>query len=128
MRIFTFTIPAITPSNNKLVKGRTHWSSYRRMKEDWFYLLKLGSQNLDIPAAADFEKRKVEVISYRLALLDQDNLAGGMKLLWDAMVDAGYLYDDGPSFLDAPKPAQGVVHKRKDQRTEVRITIFEEGL
>ena len=128
MRRFTFSIPEITPSLNKLVKARTHWAVYRRLQKDWFYLVKLGSQDLDIPQAADFERRRVEVNSYRLSLLDQDNLAGGMKLLWDAMVDAGYLYDDGPNFLDAPKPAQGRVHKRKDQRTEVRITIYEEGL
>jgi len=127
MTTFTFTIPAITPSLNKLVKNRTNQWAYCKLKEDWFKWVKLGSQDLDIPQAADFERRRVEVVSYRLALLDDDNLAGGMKLLWDAMVQGKYLYDDGPNFLDAPKPVQGVVHKRKDQRTEVRLTIFEEG-
>lgn len=125
---FAFTIPAITPSNNKLVKGRTHWSAYRKMKQDWFYLVKLGAQDLDIPPAEPFERRRVEVISYRLALLDQDNLAGGMKLLWDSMVDANLLYDDGEKFLETEKPTQVRVRKRSQQGTAIKLTIFEEGL
>lgn len=127
MKVFTFTILAITPSLNKLIKNRTNQWAYCKLQEDWFKFVKLGSQYLDIPQAADFEKRKVEVISHRLALLDQDNLAGGMKLLWDAMVQGKYLYDDNEEYLETGKPTQVRVGKRKDQRTEVRLTIYEEG-
>mgnify|MGYP000717891661 CR=1 FL=1 len=122
--IFTFTIPALTPSLNKLVKGRTHWAVYRKMKEDWFYLVKLATQDLEIPPARDFELRRVEATSYRVSLLDQDNLEGGMKLLWDAMVDAGYLYDDGPRFKETGEITQVRVRKRRDEKTVVRVTVI----
>ena len=126
MTTFTFIIPAITPSLNRLVKNRTNQWAYCKLKKDWFNFVKLGSQYLDIPQAVDFEKRKVEIISYRLSLLDQDNLGGGMKLLWDAMVQGKYLYDDSEEYLETGKPTQVRVGKRKDQKTEVRLTIFEE--
>jgi hypothetical protein len=121
---FTFSIPAITPSLNKLVKGRTHWTEYRRLKSDWFYLVKIGCQYLDIPAALPYEKREANFVSYRLALLDPDNLAGGAKILWDSMVNAGLLFDDSEKFLITGKPRQVQVKKRKDERTEVVLTIF----
>ena len=123
MATFTFEIPELTPSNNKLVKGRTHWTAYRKMKEDWFYLLKLATQDLEIPRALDFEKRKIEAASHRVSLLDEDNLEGGMKILWDAMVAAGYLFDDGPKFLERNRPTQVQVRKKRDEKTVVRLTI-----
>ena len=119
---FTFTIPDITLSNNKLL--RMFWKNRCDLRDDWFYLIKEATQDLDIPQVEEFERRKVEVNSYRLSLLDQDNLAGGMKLLWDAMVKAKYLYDDNEKYLETGKPGQGRVEKRKDQRTEVRLTIY----
>lgn len=122
--IFTFTIPALTPSNNKLVKGRAHWTAYRKMREDWFYLVKLGSQDLDIPPAENMERRRVAVTSYRVSLLDEDNLEGGMKLLWDAMVDAGYLFDDGPKFLEKETPVQIRVRKKRDEKTVLKLTVY----
>jgi len=125
MTTFTFTIDDITLSNNKLL--RMHWKNRCDLRDDWFKLVKLATQYLDIPQAKKFERRKVEVNSYRLSLLDQDNLAGGMKILWDAMVKAKYLWDDNEEFLETGKPGQGRVGKRKDQRTEIRLTIFEEG-
>jgi len=124
MTTFPFTIPELTPSNNKLVKGRTHWTVYRKMKEDWFYRVKLATQDLEIPRALDFELRRVEVESYRVSLLDRDNLCGGMKLLWDALVDAGYLFDDGPKFLEKGDPVQVPVRKKRDEKTVVRLTVF----
>ncbi len=124
MTTFTFTIPELTPSNNKLVKGRTHWTVYRKMKEDWFYLIKLATQDIEIPHAAEFEVRRVEVVSHRVSLLDKDNLEGGMKILWDAMTAARLLYDDGPKFLERPPAEQVPVRKRRDEKTVVTLTIF----
>ena len=123
MMVFDFQIDDLTPSLNKLVKGRTHWSEYRRWQEDWFKRVKLATQRLEIPHAADGEKRKLEVTSYRVALLDEDNLKGGMKLLLDALVDAKYLHDDGPKFLEFTDPGQVQVRKHKDECTVLRLTI-----
>ena len=124
MRQFDFTIEALTPSNNKLVKGRTHWAVYDKMKETWFYLVKLAVQDLEIPRPAPMEKRQPEVTSYRVSLLDSDNLKGGMKIMLDAMVNADLLYDDGPKFLEFTDPDQVQVRKHKLECTVCRLTIF----
>ncbi len=124
MTTFTFTIPELTPSNNKLVKGRTHWTAYRQMKLDWFYRVKLATQDIDIPPAAVMEFRKVAVRSYRVSLLDDDNLRGGMKILWDALTDAGIIYDDGPKFLEKMPSEQEPVRKKRDEKTVVTVTVF----
>lgn len=119
-----FTIFDLTPSLNKLVKGRTHWTTYRDWQRDWFYRVKLATQDLEILPAASMEKRKIEITSYRVSLLDEDNLKGGMKLLLDAFVAANLLYDDGPKFLEFPDPGQVQVRKHKEEGTVVRLTIF----
>jgi hypothetical protein len=64
------------------------------------------------------------VTSYRVSLLDRDTLAGAMKILWDAMVDAGYLFDDGPKFLEKETPVQIRVRRRRDERTVVTLTVY----
>ena len=122
MTTFTFEIPELTPSLNKLVKGRTHWREYRKEREDWFYRVKLATQDIDIPPAAAMEARKVEVTSYRVSLLDPDNLAGGMKILWDALTAAGVIFDDGPRFLIAVV-SQVPVRRKRDEKTELRVTV-----
>jgi Holliday junction resolvase RusA-like endonuclease len=124
MTEYNFAIAELTPSLNKLVKGRTHWSEYRRWQKDWFYRVKLATQDIEIPLPAPQEKRKIEVTSYRVSLLDPDNLKGGMKLLLDALVDAMLIYDDGPKFLEFPDPGQVQVRKHKLEQTVVRLTIF----
>lgn len=125
MTTFTFVIPDVTPSLNRLIRGRMNWVSYRRLQREWFFLVKIATENIDIPHAKAFEKRRVDVTSYRLKLLDRDNLVGGMKLLWDAMIAANYIYDDAPTFLETGQIEQKLVKKRKDQRTIVRLTIEE---
>jgi hypothetical protein len=121
---YDFAIPELTPSLNKLVKGRTHWTVYRDWQKDWFYRVKLATQDIEIPPPAPMEKRKIEVTSYRVSLLDEDNLKGGMKLMLDAFVAADLLYDDGPKFLEFPDPGQVQVRKHKLEQTVVRLTIF----
>jgi len=113
MTEYDFAIPELTPSLNKLVKGRTHWTVYRDWQKDWFYRVKLATQDIEIPPPAPMEKRMIEVTSYRVALLDPDNLKGGMKLMLDAFVSANLLYDDGPKFLEFPDPGQVQVRKHK---------------
>ena len=47
-----------------------------------------------------------------------------MKILWDAMIDAGYLFDDGPRFLEKEKPVQVPVRKKRDEKTVVELTVY----
>ena len=123
---FTFEIPELTPSLNKLVKGRSNWRDYGRMKNDWFFRIKLATQNVDIPSAQSKEFRKVVIRSQRVSLLDRDNLCGGMKVLWDAMIAADIIYDDGPQFLDNTDIEQIPVKKRSLQKTVVMVVIDSE--
>lgn len=53
-----------------------------------------------------------------------NNLAGGMKVLWDAMVAAGYLFDDGPKFLERDRPGQVQMRKKRDEKTVVTVTVY----
>lgn len=124
MTEYDFAIPELTPSLNKLVKGRTHWTVYRFWQKEWFYRVKLAVQDLEIPRPEPFELRRLEVTSYRVSLLDPDNLKGGMKLMLDALVSAQLLYDDGPKFLEFPDPGQIQVRKHNLEQTVVRLTIF----
>ncbi len=64
------------------------------------------------------EKRKVHFISYRVRLLDDDNLIGGFKAMRDCLEDMKLIFMDSPEyliskyeqFLDPANP-----------RTEIRI-------
>lgn len=115
----SFVIPELTPTNNKLI--RYHWTIRRDLRRDFFYLMKLYSNHLDIPHAQPMEKRAVRIKSYRLQLADKDNLTGGMKMLLDALTDALYIFDDGPKFLDLDI-TQEQVKRRDEQRTEVSLS------
>ena len=124
MTRFSFSIPALTPSENKLIKGRTNRWDYRKLREDWHNWVKVGCQYIEIPEALPYEKRRVDVVSYRVSLLDRDNLVGGMKPLFDGMVSGGLLFDDGPKYLEKGEIDQVRVPKRSLERTEVVLTIF----
>jgi Holliday junction resolvase RusA-like endonuclease len=74
------------------------------------------------------EKRTVRIKSYRLQIADKDNLAGGMKLLLDAMTDALYIFDDGPKFLDLNITGAGEEAGRAEDRGQRFLVDLESGI
>jgi Holliday junction resolvase RusA-like endonuclease len=77
--------------------GGTRWA-YRRDRDDWQWEFKVARINARIPIAIG--KRRVtltRLYSGRERAFDVDNLAGGMKLVVDAMVREGLMLGDDPA-------------------------------
>lgn len=77
--------------------GGTRWA-YRRDRDEWQLAFKVARINARIPTATG--KRRVtmtRLYSGRERAFDVDNLAGGMKLVVDAMVREGLLLGDDPA-------------------------------
>jgi Holliday junction resolvase RusA-like endonuclease len=96
--------PFESPSANRFHKR--HWSVYAKHKKNcvrWAFIATVGSGLRGCTT-----RRRVTFISYRKRMLDTDNLSGGLKALRDALVEAGVLRDDSPTwatFTYDQKPA-----------------------
>ena len=77
--------------------GGTRWA-YKHDRDRWQWEFKVARINARIPTASG--KRRVtltRLYSGRERAFDVDNLAGGMKLVVDAMVREGLLLGDDPA-------------------------------
>ncbi len=89
--IKTFDLIGRSPSLNQLLT--MHWSKRLKHNRQWFHA---------VIATAGFKKPPEErfilltLTSYRLKLLDLDNLIGGLKGCVDSIVRAGLMKDDSP--------------------------------
>ncbi|WP_245828912.1 Holliday junction resolvase [Salipaludibacillus agaradhaerens] len=87
-----FTIPGTLPSTNEIIAAsKKHHMEYAQMKRTFTQLVMLHARKLPKIEAADFEitwyckdKRK-----------DKDNIIGGQKFIFDGLVGAGKLTNDG---------------------------------
>jgi len=121
---FNFAIPKLTPTNNVLL--RMHWRERRALNTEWFWLVKVATQDLEIPRPAPNERRRLAIMSWRVQLADDDNLRGGMKPLLDALKNAELIYDDGPRYIDSAV-FQGQVGRREEEQTTIRLKLFRAG-
>ena len=83
MKLF---IPKVPPSLNTVL--RQHWSGRGKERDQWRRLLR-AKYNGEGP----FSRVKITRICPSRGL-DPDNLAGGCKMLVDAMTREGYITDD----------------------------------
>jgi len=113
---WTLTLPNVPCSLNVLL--RLHWSKRRKLSITWSLLLIEAGVN-DIPDA--LRKRQVSICRYAPRTLDSDNLVASYKLVIDALVRSGALFDDSPEWLDL-KVTQ---LKAKRKKTCITITDFE---
>ena len=120
MKEYKLTISSITPSLNKLI--RTHFRGRMELKENLGWEVMVATYGLDIPPATEPLPRTVKITSYRVSLLDEDNLIGGTKPLTDCLVDQKLIYDDRPTLLEL-HVEQRQVKKRSEQRTEITISF-----
>lgn len=87
-----FIIPGELPTMNEIVKvSKAHHMAYSNMKKDYTALVMMNAKGLDKVEYADFEitwycknKRK-----------DKDNIMAGQKFIFDGLVKAGVLDNDG---------------------------------
>jgi len=124
MKEFWMTAWRLTPTNNDLLG--LHWAARARLRDEWYYLVKVAAQEFDIPIQNRGERREVHIVSYRIQLADEDNLKGGMKPVFDALVNGNYLSDDDPASIKQTIE-QIEVKRRKDQRTRICLRIPETG-
>tara|TARA_Y100000401_G_C8308839_1_gene218509 strand:- start:311 stop:676 length:366 start_codon:yes stop_codon:yes gene_type:complete len=82
------------------VIDKLHWAAKRRLRDEYILLIKSEMVNQNIPKADKNKFYTLEIVSWRKRLLDYDNLVGGTKQLIDAMVHAGFIYDDSPKYID----------------------------
>ncbi|OAK70076.1 RusA family crossover junction endodeoxyribonuclease [Lederbergia galactosidilytica] len=111
-----FTIHGELPNLNEIIAvSKKHWSSYSRMKKTYTHLVKLHARNLPKIEQADFE-----ITWYcKDRRQDKDNVIAGQKFIFDGLVDAGVLINDGWSQIGDIKHTFEV--DKKNPRVEVRI-------
>ena len=87
-----FTIPGELPTMNQIVAAsKKHWSQYANMKKDYTYLVYIHSRNLP-----KISKANIEIIWYcKDRRQDKDNIMAGQKFIFDGLVMAGVLKNDG---------------------------------
>jgi len=112
--ICKIVLPIVTNSPNRLL--RIHWSERYKLQKDYGYLLNAAIE--DRHKVKPGEKRQLEIYSYRKQLLDPDNLVGSVKLLLDAIEEAGLIWDDSPEYLSL-SVSQEI--DRENPRTEIII-------
>jgi len=122
MRILCkITLPIVTNSPNRLL--RMHWTERYKLQKDYGYLIKAAIEDKH-RIKYMYEYRKVEIFSYRKQLLDPDNLVGSVKLLLDAIEEAGLIWKDSSEYLSL-SVFQEI--DKKNPRTEVIIYVLDES-
>ena len=105
---------------------RLHWSKRLADKKDWanylWHLVDQRKRKRLIQAAALNQKMRVSVHVQHPRLFDEDNLhGGGMKPLFDALKQCGYIHDDSPRFVE--RNVTQVQHR--ERRTVVSLEPLE---
>lgn len=115
-----FTIPNILPTMNEIIdKSKKHHMQYSGMKKRYTNLVKMKANKLPKIDRADFiitwycaDKRK-----------DKDNIMAGQKFIFDGLVEAGVIKNDGW------KEIGNVTHNfevdKENPRIEVEIKVLE---
>jgi hypothetical protein len=102
--IWTLRIDVPTPSQN--TRDGQHWAMRRRVKADWFMLIRAASTFLSIPKAKG--KRRLTIERHHRAGHHQDeaNIHGGCKGIVDCLVLWQLLVDDAPEWIEHGTPKQ----------------------
>ena len=96
---------------------RMHWAVKKKYNDNWMTL------GIAICGRPTFEPGKAEMIitMYRSRLQDKDNRYGSVKSLVDTFTKLGWIRDDDMQNLSLKVKEEK--SKRKDQRTEVVLTV-----
>mgnify|MGYP001244528625 CR=1 FL=1 len=88
-----FTIPGELPSLNEIIKAsKSHPMAYANMKKDYTALVMIHAQKL----SKVVEKANFEITWYcKNKRKDKDNIMVGQKFIFDGLIKAGVLKNDG---------------------------------
>lgn len=117
MKPLALEIPEFTPSLNVLMRKYRHPLARKRLRERYGWLLVAVAGFSASDCVSGPEKRYVRIKSFRRNSVDADNLAGGAKVLLDAMRDVRLIYDDSPEYLE-------VEYEQEMDRDNPRTLIY----
>lgn len=121
---WAFELPVEPPSQNRAVRSvyqKQHY--YRRMRNEYEFLVRAAMRRLDIPEATG--KRRIIVtrlMGKGKRAYDHSNLVGGCKGLIDACVRAGLLVDDSTAYFE------GYYRQERDPDGKGGALLLVEGL
>jgi len=95
-------IDGVTPSLNKYLG--MHWTQRRKLRPQYAWAIRVAMLEAGWAEQCDLypelaPRMRVQITSHRKALLDRDNLIGGMKPLVDALKDVHAIRDDSPAWV-----------------------------
>ena len=111
-----------TPSQN--TRDGQHWAMRRRVKADWFMLIRAASTFLAIPKAKGKRLLTIERHHRKGQHQDEANIHGGCKGVVDCLVAWGLLVDDAPEWLEHGTPHQIPLEKGEKPYT---VLILEDA-
>lgn len=87
-----FTVPGELPTLNEIIKAsKSHPMAYAKMKKDYTALVMIHAQKLP-----KVEKANFEFVWYcKNRRKDKDNIMVGQKFIFDGLIKAGVLKNDG---------------------------------
>jgi len=87
-------VPVRTPNLNDIINAsKTHWSEYKRMKDEIEEQVEVACAIADAPKYNSCHLRITYIREHRQE--DPDNICAGKKFLIDGLVSYGVLPDDG---------------------------------
>lgn len=110
-----FTVDGELPTLNEIVEAsKGHWGQYAKMKKKYTQLVKAAAHNMPQVKYANFDitwycknRRK-----------DKDNIMGGQKFIFDGLVEAGIIENDGW------KQVGDISHSFKVDKENPRIEVL----
>jgi hypothetical protein len=109
-----FKIPGTLPTMNEIVEAsKTHWSGYSKMKKTYTSFVAMSARSLP-----KLEKVDVIITWYcKDKRQDKDNIMAGQKFIFDGLVMAGKLTNDGWNQLG------DVMHRFEVDKLNPRVEI-----
>ncbi len=95
----------------------TAWTTY---KQKWASALTIMPMKKKQDVVAH-----TTIISYRVKLLDKENLYGGSKPIRDTLIRRGYLWDDRPSYGDLSVWQKKC--KKGEEKTFIKVVLDSKG-
>lgn len=120
---FTVTINELLPGlNGSAGHIRGHFAEAKKIKDRMFWLVKEQQKGVT------FVKAQVAIVCtryYAVHPMDLDNAASSFKHLLDAIVKAGIIWDDSPTYIVEGVFRQVKVEKKIEQKMTVEITSID---
>ena len=118
--MINFTIRPNPPSPN--VRERLFWAARSRLCQDIAWRVMVGIQlNKKTASRPQYAKIIVHATRYAIRMMDRDNFVGSLKPVIDGLVACKVVPDDKPELVHLGELEQKRVHKKADERLEIRV-------